>query len=310
LETPRDSSDIAPLDWIAIARRILDNYAAYDGFVVLHGTDTMAWTAAALSFLLEGLDKPVILTGAQLPLARPLSDAPRNLTAALVLAGTARVPEVCIFFDTLLIRGNRAIKADAGDLHAFLSPNFPPLATVGVGVSVNAALLRQPPRPPDALSRPEQIARRLSALHALEGALHAFSVVAVTLFPGIQQTTMLQVILEETRPPIRGLILGSFGAGDAPLTPAFLATLADAHERGVVIVDGTQVIRGAVTITAYEAGSRLLEAGAISGHDLTPAAALTKLLYLLGLGLDQRAVEQQMQTDLRGEMSAPATPRP
>ncbi len=307
-DTPLDSSSMTPLDWIAIAQRILSNYSEYDGFVILHGTDTMSWTAAALSFLLEGLSKPVILTGSQIPLTQSLNDALRNLVASIVLAGTTDVAEVCLFFDTLLMRGNRAVKADASELQAFISPNFPPLAIVGVQPAINTALLLPPPPPATSLSKPDQVARLQDTLDALKTTILSFSVVGVTLFPGIQNTTMLDAMLQGTRPPIRGIVLGTFGAGDAPLTPAFLNTLSAAHERGITIVDGTQVIKGTVNITAYQTGSGLLQAGAISGYDLTPGAALTKLIYLIALGLDQRMVETQMQISLRGEMSTPRAP--
>jgi L-asparaginase len=303
LDTPLDSSNMTPPDWIVIAQRILSNYISYDGFVILHGTDTMSWTAAALSFFLEGLTKPVILTGSQLPLAYAINDALLNLTSSIVLAGTTGIPEVCLFCNSELLRGNRTIKADTSALSAFVSPNFPPLAMIGHYPRVNTSLILPPPPLSTSLSNPNHVIRLQNDLHAMATAIHNFSVVSVTLFPGIQSTTMLEAVLRETQPPIRGIVLGTFGAGNAPLSPAFLDILSAANERGITIVDSTQVLKGTVNITAYQTGSALLQAGAISGHDLTPEAVFTKLLYLIASDLDQKEVKAQMQINLRGEMT-------
>jgi len=303
LDTPLDSSNMAPSDWIIIARRILSNYTDYDGFVILHGTDTMSWTASALSFFLEGLSKPVILTGSQLPLAQSLNDALRNMIASIMLAGTTNIPEVCLFFNTTLMRGNRTVKADASGFSAFMSPNFPPLAIVGSRPVVNTALVLPPPPFATSLSNPDHVATLQDTLDVIATSILSFSVVGVTLFPGIQCTTMLEAILQGTRPPVRGIVLGAFGAGDAPLNPVFLDIISAADEQGITIIDGTQVIKGSVNMTAYQTGSGLLRAGAISGYDLTAEAVLTKLIYLIALDLDQKTLKVQMQTDLRGEMT-------
>jgi L-asparaginase len=305
LDAPLDSSNMTPSDWIIIAQKILANYAAYDGFVILHGTDTMSWTAAALSFFLEGLDKPVILTGAQIPLAHALNDAALNLVASIILAGTTSIPEVCLSFNTVLMRGNRTVKADTHAFSAFVSPNFPPLAMIGNHPQVNTALVLPPPPSATALSNPEQVARLQSRLQTIAKAITDFSVVSVTLFPGIQSTSMLEAILQETRPAIRGIVLGAYGAGNAPLSPEFLALISSANEQGITIVDTTQAFKGAVNLTTYQTGSSLLQAGAISGYDLTTEAILTKLIYLIALGLGQEQVKEQMQTNLRGEMTVP-----
>lgn len=306
LDTPLDSSDMMPSDWINIAQRILSNYADYDGFVVLHGTDTMSWTASALSFFFEGLSKPVILTGSQLPLAHPLTDAQRNLVASIVLVGTTGIPEVCLFSDTALLRGNRTVKADTHELRAFVSPNFPPLAIVGSTTTLNTSLILSPPPLGASLANPDRLSALQASLDALSTAVLGFSVVEVALFPGIQSTTMLTAILQGTQPPVKGIVLGAFGQGDAPSSRAFLDTITAANESGITIVDSTQVMRGSVNLMAYQTGSGLRRAGAISGYDLTPEAALTKLIYLIALGLDQHAVKAQMQTNLRGEMTVPS----
>ena len=303
LDTPLDSSNMAPSDWIVIARKILSNYANYDGFVILHGTDTMSWTASALSFFLEGLNKPVIFTGSQLPLARSLNDALRNLIASIMLAGTTNIPEVCLFFNTMLMRGNRTVKSDASGFATFMSPNFPPLAIVGNRPVVNTALVLPSPLPATSLSNPDHITALQGTLDGIATSILSFSVVGVTLFPGIQSTTMLEAILQDTRPSVRGIVLGAFGAGYAPSNPAFLRTISAANARGVTVIDRTQVIRGSVNMTAYQTGSGLLRAGAISGYDLTAEAVLTKLIYLIALGLDHETLKVQMQTDLRGEMT-------
>src|SRR5579884_702786 len=306
LDTVLDSSNMTPSDWIIIARRILSHYDDYDGFVVLHGTDTMSWTASALSFFLEGLSKPVILTGSQLPLAHPLTDARRNLVASIVLAATTGIPEVCLFSDTALLRGNRTVKADTHELRAFVSPNFSPLAIVGSKTTLNTSLILPPPSPVASLANPESLSALQARLDALSTAVLSFCVVEVALFPGIQSTTMLTALLQDTQPPVKGIVLGAFGQGDAPSSRTFLDTIAEASERGITIVDSTQVIRGSVNLMAYQTGSGLRQSGAISGYDLTPEAALTKLIYLIALGLDQHAVKAQMQTNLRGEMTVPS----
>lgn len=302
LETVLDSSDMAPADWIVIARRILANYAEYDGFVILHGTDTMSWTASALSFLLDGLDKPVILTGSQLPLGQSLNDALPNLVGAVVLAATSRIPEVCLFFNSLLFRGNRSAKTATNEFAAFASPKFPPLAIVGAHSTISTSLILPLPPYAQSLANPDHLVKVQRFLETMVQTIADFSVLSVMLFPGIQHTTMLEAILQKTQPPVRGLILGAFGAGNAPLSPEFLGHISGANNQGVVIVDSTQVIKGSANNMIYQTGSGLLQAGAINGYDLTPEAALTKLVYLTALGLDQQEIKTRMQMDLRGEM--------
>lgn len=299
-----DSSNMTPADWVMIAQHILAVYQEYDGFVVLHGTDTMSWTSSALSFLLRGLSKPVVLTGSQVPLAFPLTDALRNLTSAIVIAGTQPIPEVCLCFDALLLRGNRAVKVNASQFAAFASPNYPPLGTLGIEIAVDWSHVRPPPPPAISLAAPHNQAVLRAQLARLGQELGRFSVISLVLFPGMH-ASMLQAIFQHTRPPIRGVVLGAFGEGNAPSNPEFLDAIAAAHhEQGVVVVDGTQVLGGGVNISAYQTGSGLGKAGAISAYDLTPEACLAKLVYLIARGDDQASVAAHMLKNMRGEITS------
>lgn len=307
-EEPIDSSSMTPADWVRIARRVLEHYVDYDGFVVLHGTDTMAWTASALAFLLEGLSRPVVVTGSQVPLAQTRNDGLRNLVTAMQLAATTEIPEVGLFFDHALFRGCRAAKVSTNDFEGFRSPNASPLAAAGITIEVDEGVVRM--RPPAEVSLEHEANRqaRRRRLEAVAAALPTFSVLSVVLYPGIQATNAIEVLLDRTEPPVKGLVLQAFGEGNAPSTPSFLAALRRAHDRGVVIVDGTQVVQGSVNVDAYRSASGLEEAGAISGYDMTPEAAQAKLTYLLALGLPQATVEALMQRNLRGELRAEAGP--
>ena len=281
-----DSSNMTPQDWNEIGRVIAAQYEAYDGFVLLHGTDTMAYTASALSFMLEGLAKPVILTGSQIPMCETRNDARANLLTSLMVAGTPDLAEVCICFGRVLLRGNRSVKMHAGGLDAFASPDLAPLADLGVEIELHRNRIRQP----------EPVPFRLRPCSTE-------LVAVVRLFPGMTGRVLASVL----RPPLRGLVLEAYGTGNAPTAdPEFLAALAEATADGMVIVAVTQCLYGSVDLGAYAAGSALLAAGVVSGGDMTVEAAVCKLLYLLGQGDDPAWIRRELARDLRGELTLPA----
>lgn len=285
LDRPIDSANATPDDWCTVARILHDAREEHAGFVVLHGTDTMAYTASALSFLLPSFGRPVVVTGSQIPIARTRSDGRQNLIGALQVAAGAAVPEVTLLFGEVLLRGNRATKVDASGLDAFDSPRFPPLATLGVDVAVNHALVRVPDREPRLVPGP------------------LGQVAAVRLFPGFSASILANLC----RAPLQGLVLEAYGAGNGPAEDReFLAALEAATAAGIVVVVVTQCVRGTVQPGAYATGSALLRAGAVPGFDMTSEAALTKLAVLLGQGLDARTVAAEMQRDLAGELTAGA----
>lgn len=303
---PLDSSNMTPSDWIAIAQMVASVYASYDGFVILHGTDTMAFTASALSFLFAGLSKPIVVTGSQLPLSYTLNDALANLTGAIILAGTSQIPEVTLYFDFQLFRGNRAVKVNANQVAAFASPNFPALASVGTEVTVQSSLVLPPPPASTSLDVPANLAALQFQLGVLAAAVAERSVIALILYPGISASTVTAV-LDGTAPPIAGVVLEAFGEGNGPSNADFLQALTNASEAGVVLVDNTQVLMGSVNIDAYATGSGLAQAGAISAYDMTPEASLTKLVYLSAQGMAPADIKTAMQQSLRGEITPPAT---
>ncbi len=295
-----DSSNMTPSDWIAIADKLAAVYDQYDGFVVLHGTDTMAYTASALSFLLPGLSKPVVVSGSQVPLSFTLTDAVTNLVGAIVVAGTVPVPEVAVYFDTRLMRGNRSEKVNANQFAGFGSPNFPPLATVGSFITTNTALWLPAPDEQVSLSVPANLAALKTALAAQARAVTDFSVLVLWLYPGIQASTVT-AMLTGTRPTVRGVVIQAFGEGNGPSDPAFLKALSDADAAGVVLMDNTQVQAGSVLSDAYATG--LGAVGAIGAYDMTPEASLAKLVCLFASGLDPAAVKAKMPVPLVGELT-------
>lgn len=286
---PIDSSDMNPGHWQQIARSVADNYRLYDGFVVLHGTDTMAYTASALSFMLENLHKPVIITGSQLPIGEVRTDGEENLITALQIAaatdhaGCPMVQEVAILFENYLWRGNRSTKRSADNFNAFKSNNYPSLAKIGLGITYDR----------DALSR-SRYSRPLKANLAMDS-----SVMSVDLFPGITEVTLRHQL---DTPGIKGVVLRTFGAGNAPTCQWFVDAIRSAVDRGIVILNVTQCSNGAVH-TRYTGGDVLTNAGVISGRDITFEAAITKMMYLFGLGLSHDKIVESLGRSLRGEVT-------
>lgn len=281
-----DSSNMTPAHWVEIAHDIADHYDDFDGFLVLHGTDTMAYTASALPFMLQGLRKPVIITGSQIPLCEIRNDARENLITSLLLASSYDIPEVCLYFGGKLLRGCRSTKVSAYGFAAFDSPNYPPLGTAGIEIEINRDLIRRP-----------------AAGAKLEVQELASPVVsALRLFPGISPDLVRNVL----RAPLQGLVLEAYGVGNGPdQDHEFLAVLEEATARGVVIVDCTQCLEGTVNLHEYAAGTALARAGVISGHDITAEAALAKLYFLFSRGWPSDRVKTEMSKDLHGELTEP-----
>ncbi len=278
-----DSANMSPADWITIAKDIESHYDDFDGFVILHGTDTMAYTASALSFMLEELSKPVVITGSQIPLGQIRSDAKDNIIGALLIAGYHQVPEVSLYFHNHLYRGNRSSKVDATGFEAFASPNFPPLAEVGTKIRINKRIIR---------NFPENSFRIQSITPP--------KIVTMHLFPGFD-ASLIRALAEQS---VDGIILRTYGVGNAPTRDKqLLKAIKDAHQQGIVIVNCTQCYQGVVDMTGYETGAALMQVGVVSGADMTAEAALTKLYYLFSSGLSQAEIEAQMQLNLRGELS-------
>jgi len=279
-----DSANIQPSDWNALAQDIAAHYDDYDGFVVLHGTDTMGYSASALAFMLEGLGKPVVFTGAQIPLCEIRSDARENLVTAMLIAANYRIPEVCLYFGSKLLRGCRTSKVHASGFDAFDSPNYPPLGDAGIYIDINWDAVQAPP--PTTPLKVQPIGGHLLA--------------ALRVFPGISADLVEYV----AQSPLKGLVLEAYGVGNAPTRNAdFLAALQRAHERGVVIVDCSQCLRGRVDLGSYATGSSLADAGVVSGYDMTTEAALAKLYYLFSAGYSAAQVEMLMGQNLRGELT-------
>lgn len=287
---PIDSSDMSPQHWVDIARHIEANYDHFDGFVVLHGTDTMAYTASALSFMLENLHKPVIITGSQLPIGEVRTDGEENLITALQIAaatdmmGEPMVREVAILFENYLWRGNRSTKMSADNFNAFKSNNYPSLAKIGLGIHFNE----------EALWR-VQAKRPLKVQYELDTA-----VMFLDLNPGITEAVLRHQL---STPGIKGIVLKTFGAGNAPTYAWFTEAVKEAVERDIVILNVTQCVNGGVHAKMYMSGNQLASTGVVSGHDITSEAAITKMMYLFGLGLSTAEVRRYLECSLCGEVS-------
>jgi L-asparaginase len=288
-ETPIDSSNINPEHWQLISSVIFDQYDDHDGFVVLHGTDTMAYTASALSFMLDGLNKPVIFTGAQLPISEPRSDARENLITALDIASARAkddpiVPEVCIYFDYQLLRGNRSKKVESMQFDAFDSGNYPPLAKAGVKIDYNFSVIRSAPR------------RSTLSLRAT----FETNIAILKLFPGINKNVVSALL---STSGLRALIVETYGSGNAPTLAWLIDELQNAVDRGIIIVNISQCPGGRVVQGRYETSKKLQQIGVISGADMTTEAAVTKLMLLIGEYGPSNA-KTMIGVSLAGELTA------
>ena len=283
-EQPLDSASLVPEDWSRIARMLEQHWQRYDGFVVLHGTDTLAYTASALSFMLPQQDKPIVLTGSQIPLSQARSDAMDNLITALQLAARDDLAEVCVCFNGRIMRGNRCRKVSSNALAAFDSPNFPWLGEAGIELGIRLELLL-----PAAPTRFEI------------SPCQSGSVAMLGFYPGMQ-ASMLEALC--TQPGLKGMVLTTYGVGNAPDDPALLKVLGSAVERGLTVVNLSQCHQGRVAQGAYASGSLLNGIGVIPGMDMTPEAAFTKLQHLIALYDQPEAVRDRMVISLRGECSA------
>lgn len=286
-----DSSDVEPGLWISLSELIEEKYDSYDGFVVLHGTDTMAYSASVLSFMIEGLTKPVIFTGSQLPIGTPRTDGKENLISAVEIAaakdadGHAIVPEVCICFDNLLMRGNRTTKVNSDNFRAFRSENYPPLAEAGISIRYNDTAIHLPAEWCQKPVFHKELDTRVSILK---------------LHPGITEQVVEHILCGHES---RAVIIETYGAGNAPSKEWFISLIEKAGEMGKVILNITQCLAGSVNMDIYATGKCLKNAGVCNGYDSTTEGALAKLFYLMGRYENNDDVKRMLEVDLRGEIS-------
>ena len=290
-ENPIDSSNIQPYHWIELANIIQSHYQQFDGFVVIHGTDTMAYSASALSFIFENLSKPVVFTGAQLPIGAIRNDARENLITALEIVsekhpnGRPRIQEVCIYFNNFLLKGCRARKVQSSHFDAFQSANFPALAEAGIHIDYNEAFI----------SHKKDFEHELVMQSIL-----ATNVVVLKLFPGISAQVVESVLQIEN---LKGVVLETFGAGNAPVAAWLINALKQAIAKGIVIFNVSQCIGGKVMMGRYQTSKHLVDLGLVGGSDITTEAAITKMMYVLGKSNDPEEIKKLLATPLRGEMS-------
>ncbi|OFX25486.1 MAG: L-asparaginase 1 [Bacteroidetes bacterium GWA2_31_9] len=288
-ENPIDSSNVNPDFWKKLVEVIYSNYDNYNGFVVLHGSDTMAYTASALSFMLENLNKPVILTGSQLPIGLIRTDGRENLIASLEIAsatdnnGKPLISEVCIYFENFLFRGNRTHKYNAENFKAFISPNYPALAEVGINIKYNNQNIQK--KGIDFLIPHYELDNNIAVLQ---------------LFPGINQNVVKSIL---NIPDLKAVILETFGSGNAPTDEWFIIQIRDAIKAGIIVINISQCESGSVEQGKYETSVQLRDIGVIGGKDMTTESAISKLMYLLGLGLNKKDIEKLIPISLRGELS-------